>query len=338
MYRVRFALFSVVLLACWLNADCSALKALHWETLPNGGNIPKGAAGASMVEINNRLYVVFGVEECAALNTSAAVNARFRRTAKTWPQAATAFAEQPSSDQGLGTTVCAGNEFYNDVYYYDLGSQTWTKPIVLGTKPAARSFQRGVSRGNNGYYYGGVTYSSISGQVFIPYGDFWRFDAIANVWTQLTNDPGIRVDAGMAVDDALGNIYLGFGLSGFGGTPEQNCKNDLWRYNIASATWTQLIANNPNNTLQPPVRYQARMEFNAKSNVILLYGGDVLPDNTRNLYDTWIYFVVNNTWQLLDNASFIPLFTGASATFGRSFFLFTGEMRGGIQVCFHGCR
>jgi hypothetical protein len=63
-----------------------------------------------------------------------------------------------------------------------------------------------------------------------------------------------------------------------------------------------------------------------------MYGGDVLPDNVRPLYDTWIYDIEENQWRFRDNNSMTPLFTGVSATYGDLFLLATGEERGGVQV------
>jgi len=280
---------------------------LSWEQLPNLGAIPPGTAGATMVYLDHKLIVFGGVNECVNLTAG------------------------PGN-----TTVCAGNVFFNDIWIYDLQANTWSQPTITGTKPVARSFHRSVAdpTSNAMYTYGGVIYSSIDGTAFVPLGDFWKFSLDTLTWTQITNtvNPGIRVDPGFTIKD--NDIYLGFGLFTivFPTHPEQVCKNDLWKYNIPSNTWTQLIANDINNPALPPVRYQCRFDYNKDHNKIILYGGDVLPDNTEPRYDTWSYDVDLNTWTLLDNNSMIPLFTGASATNGDVFLLSTGEIRFGTQV------
>jgi len=143
----------------------------------------------------------------------------------------------------------------------------------------------------------------------------------------------VRGDPGMTIDEKEGHIYLGFGVSDFRLSPEENAHNDLWLYNVNELKWSLLVPNDPFNYMnQPPVRYQCRMDFNAKYKIILLYGGDVLPDNQRPLYDTWIYNLEYNSWTIRDNNSMIPLFTGVSATLGDIFFIATGEMRYGTQV------
>lgn len=179
--------------------------------------------------------------------------------------------------------------------------------------------------------YGGVEYSSIDGTFFIPFGDFRKFDTRNNVWTSLPNDPGIRVDPGLAVDKE-GHIYLGFGLASFGGGPEDNCKNDLWRYKISTNTWTLLSPNQPFNPNVPPVRYQSYLHVNDKNGDILSHGGDVLPDNRRHLLDTHRWDISQSKWFLLDNSSFLVQFTGASATIDDVFYSIAGEMRFGWQV------
>jgi len=278
---------------------------LSWEQLPNLGDIPSGTAGATMVFINHKLVVFGGVNECVNLTTG------------------------PGN-----TTVCSGNVFFNDIWIYDLQTNIWSHPIISGPKPSGRSFHRSVAYEdtNTMYTYGGVIYSSIDGTAFVPLGDFWSFSLDTLTWTQITTtvNPGIRVDAGFTIKDD--DIYLAFGLFTIGHHPENVCKNDLWQFHIPTNTWTQLIANDINNPAIPPVRYQCRFDYNKDHNKIIMYGGDVLPDNSEPRYDTWSYDVDLNTWTLLDNNSMIPLFTGASATNGNIFLLSTGEMRFGTQV------
>jgi hypothetical protein len=279
---------------------------LSWEQLENRGDIPLGAAGASLVYLDDKLIVFGGSQDCVNLTN-------------TGPN---------------GTLECAGNLFFNDIYIYDLEENEWEKPEVNGDIPPARSFQRAVGYPdtNTMYVYGGVTYDSISGEFFVPYGDFWKFELDTLTWTLIndTNPPGIRVDPGLVISGHF--IYLGFGLSSFGGPPEDNNRNDLWKYNILNDEWTLLIPNDPFNINQPSVRYQAKFDYNEDRNSILLYGGDVIPDNIRPLYDTWIFDIEDNEWRFRDNNSMIPLFAGISATYKDLFLLATGEERGGVQV------
>jgi len=258
-----------------------------------------------MVFINHKLVVFGGVNECVNLTTG------------------------PGN-----TTVCSGNVFFNDIWIYDLQTNIWSHPTITGPKPSGRSFHRSVAYPNTNtmYTYGGVIYSSIDGTAFIALGDFWSFCLDTLTWTQIntTVNPGVRVDAGFTIKDD--DIFLAFGLFTVGIHPENVCKNDLWKFHIPTNTWYQLIANDINNPAIPPVRYQCRFDYNKDHNKILMYGGDVLPDNTEPRYDTWSYDVDLNTWTLLDNNSMIPLFTGASATNGDVFLLSTGEMRFGTQV------
>lgn len=55
---------SVLLLLLFLiGAFCDETK-LQWSQLPNQGQIPEGAAGASLTEIKGRLYLFGGVQVC----------------------------------------------------------------------------------------------------------------------------------------------------------------------------------------------------------------------------------------------------------------------------------
>jgi hypothetical protein len=276
---------------------------LEWQQLPNKGDIPIGKAGSTLTFLDNKLIVFGGVQECTNLTVG------------------------PNN-----TFTCLFNQFFNDVYIYDLSEESWFKPCIEGDKPDPRAFHRSVGHieSNTMYMYGGTDYQPNALPIF--YGDFWKFDVDTLTWTLIgdTNPPGIRVDQGFTIKND--RIFLGFGVSDFTGTPEQNTKNDLWRYNINTGIWTLLIANDPFDPNIPPVRYHPRFDFNEDHNIIMLYGGDVHPFNQRPRYDTWKYSLEDNDWTIIDNNSMIPLFTGVSATFGDIFLVATGEMRYGTQV------
>ena len=285
---------------------CAPTPQLSWIQLPNKGNIPIGAAGASLVHLNGNLIAFGGVQETPGL-------------------------------------IPGPNIFFGDIHIYNLETNTWSTPVINGPKPAARSFHKAVADPftNTMYLYGGVTYQTITGFEFTPFADFWAFNLCTLTWTLLANPapPGVRIDPGLAINsrfDVVGGrtIYLSAGLQRppppF--NPAELLVNDVWAYRLDTGVWELLIPNDPFNPDLPPVRYQARFDYNEKHNVILMYGGDVLPDNSEPRYDTWLYDIASNTWRLLDFGSMIPLFTGASGTNGDVFLLTTGEMRGGTLV------
>lgn len=294
---------------------------LNWKQLPNAGDIPIGSAGASMAIVDDYVIVFGGAQECAA----------FQNVTTT------------TGNTTYWNITCTPNSFYNDIYMYDIRVsrptyQTWIKPTITGVKPPARSFHRAVGddKGHAMYIYGGTTYQTYTGFEFTLDADFWKFDTKTFTWTNLTAltpNPGKRVDPGFDIDEN-GNIYLIGGLVRLPSNTEAevNCKNDVWVYSTKDGKWTELLPNTPLDSTVPPVRYQAKVNYNSKHRSIFIYGGDVLPDNTRPLYDLWQLNIDTLKYKLLDANTSIPLITGISGTWGDVFYMATGEMRYGMSV------
>lgn len=286
---------------------------LEWRQFCTEGNPPPGAVGSTLVGLDDKLYSFAGGQEC------------------------------PSKIIQGNTTVCTPNIFFNHVYVCDLETNRWNLFETIGQKPENRSFHKCVMHRNSRtmYCYGGTRYQNFVGLSFDALGDFWKLNIQTKVWTQINNTaPGVRVDPGMTIDDDNDDIYLGFGVDKIPTSPntqpEEVTRNDLWKYNVISRTWQLLSPNDPyhnvTSSVEPNVRYQCRMDFNKRHRKILVYGGDVLPDNRRTLCDLWGWDIIDQEWQLINNCSVPPLFTGASATFRDNYFLFTGEDRGGRFV------
>lgn len=304
-----FPLLSLVLSLLTLVAGID----LQWKQFCNEGDPPPGAIGSTLVGLDDKLYSFAGGQEC------------------------------PSKIIQGNTTVCTPNVFFNHVYVCDLDTNQWSLFETFGLqgqKPESRSFHKCVMHRDTRtmYCYGGTRYQNFLGFSFESFGDFWKLNIQTRVWTQINDTaPGIRVDPGMTIDDDNADIYLGFGVSGlFPQIPEEITRNDLWRYHIPTRTWELLSPNDPYHNLttdvKPNVRYQCRMDFSRRHRKILVYGGDVLPDNRRTLCDLWSWDISDEEWEMLDNCSVPPLFTGASATYRDNYFILTGEDRGGRYI------
>ncbi len=112
-----------------------------------------------------------------------------------------------------------------------------------------------------------------------------------NTWTGPLTTTGTAPPAGIinassAYDSTDGNIYL------FGGFTTV-AENALYKYNAATATWTQLSPTGG----PPSAREAAGFAYDAADDIFLLYGGT--PDNSTFLNDTWVYDPEANTWTQL---------------------------------------
>jgi N-acetylneuraminic acid mutarotase len=64
------------------------------------------------------------------------------------------------------------------------------------------------------------------------YTDFWKYDPVGNVWSQVTSMPGVGRSSAIAFS-AGGKGYVGTGYDGF------NYLNDFYELDLSSNTWTQ---------------------------------------------------------------------------------------------------
>ena len=189
---------------------------------------------------------------------------------------------------GYGVNAAGTNGIFNDLWRFDIatGLWTWVKGESLGSMPKGVYGTKGIGHPDNTpgsrdftnswtdaegnlWLFGGA--GSAKDEGFLgPLNDLWKFDPISNTWTWISgsdelnatgfygqkgipannNVPGGRQFATHWADEA-GNFFL-FGGYGYGES-EGNIGNlnDLWRFDIATQTWTWIHGNSsidlPNN-------------------------------------------------------------------------------------------
>jgi hypothetical protein len=112
-----------------------------------------------------------------------------------------------------------GAVYYNDLYSYDVASNTWTKLNPGGARPAARQKAGFAFDSQNGIIllFGGINDSGIA--VAPPaYGDTWAYSIANNTWTQLNppNFPPAATVFERLSYDPVNNVFL-MVLNGTGG-------------------------------------------------------------------------------------------------------------------------
>lgn len=216
--------------------------------------------------------------------------------------------------------------FYNDVYHYNLYDKTWREADVSGEKPTPRAFLGSASYdlGDALVIYGGTRYSADFSSYEI-FDDLWRYDRQVQQWQRLepTNEgPGPRSGAGMTVFGH--DLYLFAGID-HTFTPH----NDLWRYNMLTNTWTQVIPDGEETS--PPVRYLAPLERYGRR--LCLNGGNIDPSQLGvQREDSWCYDLATNRWERIEET--IPSRVHGGATLlPNAWVLFFGDVNDNENEC-----
>ncbi|MFA5795419.1 MAG: LamG-like jellyroll fold domain-containing protein [Candidatus Brocadiia bacterium] len=131
--------------------------------------------------------------------------------------------------------------YYNDVWWYNPGTNTWTQKIAHGTpgSPVGRYMPTFVWNGSKCVMFGGYDSSA-------DRNDLWSYDPSLNTWTEkITNgapgSPQKRVAPSAIWDN---NQMFIFGGRDTGPVD----MNDLWAYNHTTNAWTKCIsADTPSN-------------------------------------------------------------------------------------------
>jgi N-acetylneuraminic acid mutarotase len=173
---------------------------------------------------------------------------------------------------GSGFASASGTQLeLNDLWKYDVSDDTWTWAGGSGTSvqtdavgtysttPSTTNIPGGrhdmtVVRDAAGavWLFGGQGLGAASFSSYM--GDLWKFDPATLVWSWMSgsnqpnvapvqgslgvpdpaNVPGGRSAAGLWADGS-GNLWM---FGGIGVRPQGQPENDLWRFNIATRTWT----------------------------------------------------------------------------------------------------
>lgn len=108
-----------------------------------------------------------------------------------------------------------------------------------------------------------------------PLGDTWTYKLSTNTWTEKTPavSPPARMQHHMAYDAENGLVILFGGIKtdsyASGSVTEETVLDDLWIYDVASNTWTEI----PQGT-RPEKRYVGAITYDPLNKVIVLYGGN----------------------------------------------------------------
>ncbi|MBP7514913.1 MAG: hypothetical protein KA791_10220 [Flavobacteriales bacterium] len=164
---------------------------------------------------------------------------------------------------GTSTKAYAGlgyNPWHDDWYEYDPITDTWTQKTSFpgGARQAANAFVL-----NDEVYVGmGTANGGLGTGTF--FDDLYRYDAVSDTWVQLASLPALpRANSYSFSSCGLAYIVGGIGFDSFG---VQDVFTDMWQYDAALDSWTQLpdFPGTPMNT---------GTSFNISSSGFMGFGG-----------------------------------------------------------------
>jgi N-acetylneuraminic acid mutarotase len=252
---------------------------------------------------------------------------------------------------GVGLDALDSLGAMTDLWKYNIATNQWVwikgsnlrdQPAKYGivnvsspnNRPGARSGQAFLKDLSGDFWmFGGYGLDSSGNQGTL--NDFWRYKISTNEWTWIkgtdlldqygtygnigttaqTNRPGGRSGA-TGWTDAAGDFWL-FGGIGYASSGSADFLNDLWKYNIASNSWTWIKGSN---IISPSATYGIK-GVAANNNVpgartantswadyygnLWIFGGlgyDALT-NIDNLNDLWKYHIGTNQWTWIKGSS-----------------------------------
>ncbi len=187
--------------------------------------------------------------------------------------------------------------------------------------PGARSFgvATWVDNNNNLWLFGGMN-NQWSG----TFGDLWKYEIATNQWTWMkgpegfnysygsygtkgvadtSNFPPARSETSATWTDSQNNLWL------FGGNSYWGTHNDLWKYNIATNTWTWVsgssAVNDPGHwgtmtvpdTANLPAARMVYAKWKDHAGNFWLFGGANSNSSSLGTYnDLWRYNPTTNIW------------------------------------------
>ncbi len=163
---------------------------------------------------------------------------------------------------GIGQVGFNTVEYY-DTWAYDFNTNTWTNVTpISGPRTVAN-----------------LAYDSKSDRVVLYAGQTWAYDFNTNSWT--TRNPAIQPSSyGRVAYDAQSDRIILFGT-----VIGRQIVNETWAYDFNTNTWTNM---NPKS--HPPGKTGFALAYDAKSDRIIMFGGDRRGD------ETWAYDFDSNTW------------------------------------------
>jgi len=271
---------------------------LSWTKLDaTSGIIPDGRSSHSVSVIESKVYI-YGGEDTPRHVFDGQVHV-FDLTERSW-NAHSGSGELPSLRLGQ-TAVAVQNKLWiiggrnsnkedmNDVYTFDINDFTWTKINTTGDVLPICSYHTGTRIGNSVFVFGGC--SGSAGRL----NAVWKLDTDKHSWTHITTRS--TAEETPIARGGPGFVALGDNLYVYGGYSGKQELDDLWRFDVETATWNRIL---PKGIIPPARSVHCTTTL---GNGIVTFGGESTPSTSghegagKYLDDTWHYDPQANEWQ-----------------------------------------
>jgi hypothetical protein len=186
----------------------------------------------------------------------------------------------------------------NELWKYDIATNTFTLLSPSGTPPSIRYWPNSIYDPVNHCM---LTYGGIPTTGYV--NDLFKYDIAGNTWTQLSptgGPPNSTSYLDSAYDPVSHALWIFGGKHVIGGAN----LNDLWKYDIAANSWTQL---SPSGT-PPSARLRVMMVYDV-AHALLVFGGQ---DASVYLNDLWKYDITADSWTQISPSGTLPHVRGDS--------------------------
>jgi len=180
---------------------------------------------------------------------------------------------------------------YNEVWAFDLATDSWSQVTTSGDAPSVRSNAVAAldTTGNRLVIFGGNT--SSSGLSPLGSSDTYALDLATGIWS--------HVDVGGAPSARYyhAGVVVGRDLVVFGGTPNFSGPflDDTFAFNLDTNTWREVAPSGPD---APEARFGMRMYADeAGGRAIMVAGHDFTDLGNKN--DVWALEIATGTWTRL---------------------------------------
>jgi N-acetylneuraminic acid mutarotase len=270
-----------------------------WTVLATSGDTPAPRGYFAMAyDPTTESTILFGG---SAGDTKFGDTWAFDLTSKTWTKMANAGSSPPARDYCQMVYDPVGNKILlfggagdsgdlNDLWAFDVTTDSWTKLKPSGTPPPAREGHAMVYEPNKKQVlvFGGL--SSDDGALL---NDLWSYDPAAKSWAKIDPSglpPSERGSATMAYVPATQRVLLfgGFSL----GDDTETQLGDLWAFDPVGDSWEEVKPA----SVTPSARLgQAMVSAPALGGLFLFAGRSADAD----LDDSWMFDWLGDTWTQL---------------------------------------
>jgi len=195
MYQMRSAILLTLALAMVFATPAYVLERQR-------GTIPSQRGASTFSSIGNKLVLYGGFDECFDLSACEhtfydetwifkTTNNKWTRSTATTLPPARAFHPAASYDATDSAVIYGGViynaaftafQVYGDFWQYFIDDDVWVERTAFNAGPGPRVGASLAIKGHEMFFFGGLD------NFFVSHNDFWKYNFISNLWTQLYAD------------------------------------------------------------------------------------------------------------------------------------------------------